>query len=1020
MNRRISCLASAIMALSSQSAWSADTFISVFLNDNPMQGIEIRIDDEVIGETNARGFAFSPIEAGSHKVELYRAETRIGTAKFQTGESEDAEISITFTEKSSKPEVSVATFKEDDTSLTGLIGGIVTDSNGIGVSDVTVSVSDGEIETVTDSNGAYELTVPRGQYDVSYAHPDFDGTTISGIQVLANLGASASVELPQKKRSSNGAPSFSVAAPVIQGPVEEVVVLGTYKPSDSGISLERFSTSVLDAIDVETMARFGDGNIASALTRLAGVAVTGDQYANVRGLDGRYLSVSLNNFLMPSTDPLTRDIQLDLFPSGILKGVEVQKSYSPFLLGSTTGGNLGISTKGLPDGQVFSASMTLGGNTEITGDDIITYKGSNGDWITADLGLRSLSDDVLGATENGLSDPDIDNNDPVSVYSAIAYAVAFEDDYNVKSKTANPNFGFGISYGNITDSGSFGYYGSLSYSYDTKSRIDAVLEDRFSVDDGSYDRDEESYSLDAYFVMGSQFRAQDEVLSKTILLRDSTNVTEQRQGIDGLEGNQRNRTYLEWTERQFFSQQFEGKHAFEFGANVHELNWGLAYSNTNLYQPDRREYQYLAEFLILNTLERRWLELDEDSVDFRLDYEAPFEVGSSILATLKAGVLVSDKEREVEQYRFGFKNGRGALAGETVTINDNLEEVFSYGQLAADTYRLDVKTSRADSFDASESINAAYLDLTAEIGDSLTLTAGARQESFEQELSYPNQPQSNNELESDEVLPAFSATYAPNETWQFRAALSQTISYPGIIERSEARMFRNDGRILVGNPNLQPSSIDNADIRVEYYFSDEESLSLALFTKEISDPIELAVLDGSGSATDGNTYRQSPKATLNGVELDGKVNVFDTGSWLGFVSGNLTFIESEVDLNDDSIRLEGAASQGRELQGQSPFLANLQLGLDHFPTEQKVTILLNYFDDRIFIVQRVPRGPMYEIGRAELNINYEKTFDFDHPVTIKAQFKNLLNPDVEFDIDGQVVESFKKGIEYSLDLSWEF
>ena len=61
---------------------------------------------------------------------------------------------------------------------------------------------------------------------------------------------------------------------------------------------------------------------------------------------------------------------------------------------------------------------------------------------------------------------------------------------------------------------------------------------------------------------------------------------------------------------------------------------------------------------------------------------------------------------------------------------------------------------------------------------------------------------------------------------------------------------------------------------------------------------------------------------------------------------------SEVQLGAVSLRLEGEGANGRKLQGQSEYLANLQIGFDHFPTSQKFTLLANYFDDRIFRVAR--------------------------------------------------------------------
>jgi len=205
-----------------------------------------------------------------------------------------------------------------------------------------------------------------GEQSIVVTHPDYTNKTLDSVMVLADIGTVLSARL--SKPLSN---QVQISLPTITGPIEEVLTIGSYKPSDSSLGLERFSTEVVDAIDTETMARFGDGNVAAALTRLAGVAVTGGQYANVRGLDGRYIASTLNGFLMPTTDPLTRDVQLDIFPSGILKNIQVQKSYSSNLLGNTTGGALQINTRGLPDERGGTFKFKIGGNTEVTGKEMM-------------------------------------------------------------------------------------------------------------------------------------------------------------------------------------------------------------------------------------------------------------------------------------------------------------------------------------------------------------------------------------------------------------------------------------------------------------------------------------------------------------------------------------------------------------------------------------------------------------------------------------------------------------------------
>jgi len=462
----------AAIALASQCAFSADTYLNVFLDSSPMKGIEVVLNGENIGVTDSRGASDSFISAGQHTIQLYRDGVFLADVDYVTEADQDAEITVTFTEERSKPEITVSLYSADEADVVGQVGGIITNQTDTPVSGATVASADGEF-TTTDADGAYEFALPRGEQSIVVTHPDYTNRTLNSVMVLADTGTVLSARL--SKPLSN---QVQISVPTITGPIEEVLTLGSYKPSDSSLGLERFSTEVVDAIDTETMARFGDGNVAAALTRLAGVAVTGGQYANVRGLDGRYIASTLNGFLMPTTDPLTRDVQLDIFPSGILKNIQVQKSYSADMPGNTTGGALQINTRGLPDERGGKFKFKIGGNTEVTGKEILSHTGSTTDWLTYDSGLRSLSPAVLQVTENGLEDIRINDSGDEGTFTsqtAPAFAVAFEDNYNVKSDKALPEFDIGLSYGDISDTGIIGYYASLGYSYDASARRDAQL-----------------------------------------------------------------------------------------------------------------------------------------------------------------------------------------------------------------------------------------------------------------------------------------------------------------------------------------------------------------------------------------------------------------------------------------------------------------------------------------------------------------------------------------------------------------
>ncbi|MDA8752842.1 TonB-dependent receptor, partial [Halieaceae bacterium] len=122
---------------------------------------------------------------------------------------------------------------------------------------------------------------------------------------------------------------------------------------------------------------------------------------------------------------------------------------------------------------------------------------------------------------------------------------------------------------------------------------------------------------------------------------------------------------------------------------------------------------------------------------------------------------------------------------------------------------------------------------------------------------------------------------------------------------------------------------------------------------------------------------------------------------------------------EDSIRLEGEAANGRQLQGQSEWLANLQLGFDHYPTEQKFTFLVNWFDDRIFRIARgAQTGPEVESGRIIIDLTYEKRFS--DALTLELQIKNLLNEEVEYEQNSGVIESYQTGTEFGISVNYEF
>ena len=360
--------------------------------------------------------------------------------------------------------------------------------------------------------------------------------------------------------------------------------MGVFNPVEDSASVERYATSIVNAIDLAQLERFGDSDVASALNRVAGVAVTDSKYATVRGLDGRYISSTLNGLLMPSTDPQRRDVQLDLFPTAILGGIEIQKSYTPDQLATTTGGSIKIETKGLPDERVFEISGSMAYNTDFTGDDIIKYRGSEDDWLGFDSGLRDLPRDVVGATNGGRSlticDPAID---PVRCTSELMRQGLVCSSRMTTTSPPRRHYLMLLRPSCTVDrlsldEGEWGYYAALSYDRRTSDRGNAELSNPLETT-GSYMRARETTALTGYLVAGYEFGAADEILSKPPYCVAQMTPRGRKKALRNAREITINSGILEWVERRvYFSIFLPATTNFDFGDNAHSFDWRASYS----------------------------------------------------------------------------------------------------------------------------------------------------------------------------------------------------------------------------------------------------------------------------------------------------------------------------------------------------------------------------------------------------------------------------------------------------------
>lgn len=147
------------------------------------------------------------------------------------------------------------------------------------------------------------------------------------------------------------------------------------------------SSTTIDYISAETMKKTGDVNVVAAVARVSGVSTSGG-LITVRGIGDRYVKTAINGSRIPTLDPFTNNIKLDMFPASLVDNVIITKTLSPDLPGDWAGAYMSIETKDYPDQLSVNVETSVGYNSQATFKEILSSQRSSTDWLGYDNGLR--------------------------------------------------------------------------------------------------------------------------------------------------------------------------------------------------------------------------------------------------------------------------------------------------------------------------------------------------------------------------------------------------------------------------------------------------------------------------------------------------------------------------------------------------------------------------------------------------------------------------------------------------------
>ncbi|OPZ96883.1 MAG: TonB dependent receptor [Bacteroidetes bacterium ADurb.Bin408] len=483
-----------------------------------------------------------------------------------------------------------------------------------------------------------------------------------------------------------------------------------------------------------------------------------------------------------------------------------------------------------------------------------------------------------------------------------------------------------------------------------------------------------------------------------------------------------------FTENKLYSGQLSGEHFI--GKNNIRIKWMGSYSNINRSIPNLRRMiytkahdinqndrgaddDYMAAIAPSGTSPSMggnmfFSQNNEKTYNARTDISKSLKILSK-LSEFKAGYYYQQRHRVFSSRQFGFsrynKGNRIVFDKDLLSLPENqifnpenLGEISPYipaegGNPAVKGvggFKLEEVTKLNDSYVANAYLNAGYLMSDNRLGKKFRVIWGMRMENYRQTLESFEDDGDTVSLNNTvlDILPSVNAIYALNDKSNIRLSFAQTVSRPEFRELAPFGFFDYTTLYSVrGNPDLKRATVKNFDIRYETYPTGGQVVSVSLFYKNFTDAIEQV---NRADVPRELCYQNVAHVMNAGIELEYRLNLATVlnNSDKDFLNqttvfSNVAFIKSEVDTRE----IQGAISNSRPLQGQSPYVLNA--GVQYYDRDKGwgTSLVFNQTGRRIAIVGNLQEPDTWENPSPILDFQLSKSLGrFD----IKINFKDLL------------------------------
>lgn len=900
-----------------------------------------------------------------------------------------------------------------DGALTGVV---VSEGDGLPIPGLTVTVLGADLVGTTDGDGRFVLSLPPGTWDVELSSPAFRPLTVEGVQA-----GGPPLELALQPLRTD---EVTVWAPEGTGSVREVM------------EERREASAVMDILGAENIARTGDSNAAAALQRIPALTLRDGRYAFVRGLGDRYTQTLLNGAPLPSPEPDRRTIPLDLFPAGILESVAVQKTFSPDLPAEFGGGSIQLRTRSFPTSpvqEVRLSGLVRGGTTGMEG---LGYAGGPTDFLGIDGGTRALPAEVAGF-EGRIVEGNRFNPGGLTSDELEGLGETFPNVWWPDPTRPPPDLGLNVVLGDGFQVAGrpIGVLAALTYG--SSWWTDRYAQDLYAVAQGEpyaqnrYDfvDTEHRIRLSGFLELGASPADGHTIESSTLVLRNTEDQARRYEGYYADDATNIRGTRLQWVERMLVVEQLRGAHELASGPRPSELEWRYTFGRATRLEPDRRESRYDEEASTGvwaltradgEANQRFFSTLLDDTHDAYAAWSVPAAVPWGGELRFKLGAQVTVKDRAVDVRRFTFVNQGDA---NDPALEGPPESFLDADGISSEGFELQEVTQTTDNYSARQRLYAGFLQLELPATRWLDLMLGLRVEHGRQaittfELFTTTGEIVESTLVNTDALPAAVVTAHPHEDMNVRFGYGRTVSRPEFRELSPAP-FKDvvGGREQFGNPELVRALIDNLDLRWEWFPGAEDVVAASAFFKRFHDPIETVVIAG---VDENLSYNNALRATNLGLE-------FEVKKTLGFIRPELApmYLAADVALIRSRIELS-AEDQGvqtndvRALQGQSPWVVNVQLGYDNKELRGgygfNAALLYNVIGPRIVEVGSFGLPDSYEQPFHQLDLVAGTRFPFG--LELRAAGRNLIDDRREYTVGDDVYLTRRPGWSAWLEIGW--